>query len=339
MNEKKVSRYVSIILVAMVALLLSGCKSNEVVPVDENITYETAIKHVDSLDKGGRWLSQGIKEINQIKGLSQENRTFVNHHLFGLIKDKALRFDIESHKEFETEMKSKGITNDAIKVVENSIIRVSSPLNLHDGYWVGKIKPEGSLFSLIVINDMHIDAVTNLATVYAQSKMLGKVVAPAQINPGEFTELPNGDRVASHPDAVYLNGSGKELLKDDGTGSWWVKHSWFIGGEGYRNAELKPQEHYKEIYVEGDMLEDGVTMKIGDPEEEWGYNLRKPTLTGEKTTYLVDRYEFKDGNKTAEKVFVIQWKHKNDKSPFNGLKRSGPDKRYWNLIKGEDNVE
>ncbi len=179
---------------------------------------------------------------------------------------------------------------------------------------------------------MHIDASTNRVTVYAQSMMMGKVVAPAQVGPGEVTELPNGDKVAFHPDAVYLNGSGQELTEDDGTGSWWVKHSWVLGGEGYDNSELKPQEHYESLYVEGNLLEDGLTMNVGDPEGQWGYNLRIPVLTGNKITYRVSRYEVGDDGSIKE-GFVIDWKHKNKKSAFDDLARREPDTRLWSRVK------
>lgn len=337
MKQKKKSN--SIVLVMLILTgLLSGCKTNEVVPVDGSITYEAAISHVNSLDKGGRWLSLAIKEINELEGLPEDERIFINNHLFGLIEDEDLRFNEKYHEDFVAEMASKEITEDAISIVKRAHIRISSPVNLHDGYWVGKLKLEGTPFKLTIINDMHVDAATGRITVYAQSRVNNKIIAPAQLSPGEFLEQSNGERVASHPDAVYLNGSGQELMEDDGSGSWWVKHSWVLGGEGYWNAELKPQEHYEESYVEGNLLKDGLTMKIGDPAEEWGYNLRKPIQKGSKTSYVVNRYEFSNDGSLNE-GFTIEWKHKNEKSAFDGLKRSGPDYRLWNLIKGENNVE
>jgi len=320
--------------VLFAGMAITGCQTGETVSMNENITYEVAMSHVGSRDTGGRWLSRGIREVNEIKGLSENDKILINHHLFSLIDEEELRFDENLHEQFIGEMKSAGMDEEAVSAVENAHIRVSSPVNLHDGYWVGKIKPEGSPFNLTVINDMHIDAATNRVTVYAQSRMMGSVVAPAQIGPGEVTEMPNGEKVSFHPDAVYLNGSGQELTNDDGTGSWWVKHSWVLGGEGYFNAELKPQEYYEEAYVEGNMMADGLTMKVGDPEAEWGYNLRTPVLSGNKITYQVSRYEYGDDG-TIHEGFVLEWKHKNEKSPFDGLARSGPDTKLWNLLEGE----
>ena len=333
-EKRKISPLMATAFVLLAALVVTGCQTGETVSINENISYETAMSHVGSRDTGGRWLSLGIREINELEGLSESDKIRINHHLFSLIEDEELRFDENLHDQFLGEMKSEGMDEVAVAALERAHVRVSSPVILHDGYWVGKIKPEGFPFALKVINVMHIDAATNLITVYAQSRMMGKVVAPAQVSPGEFTELPNGDRVASHPDAVYLNGSGQELLEDDGTGSWWVKHSWVLGGEGYGNAELKPQEHYEETYVEGNMLEDGLTMKIGDPEALWGYNLRKPVLSGNKIIYQVNRYEYSDDG-TLNEGFVIEWVHKNEKSPFDGLARSGPDTKLWNLLEVE----
>ncbi len=327
-----------LVMSVITMLFIVGCSSVEPISRDQNVTYEEAIERVDSMDKGGRWLSLGIKEVNEIQDLREDDKILINHHLLDMILDEELRLNGDFHSQFIEELKSQNISSDAIIALERAHIRVSSPINLHDGYWVGKIKPEGSLFSLTAINDMHIDAYTNVVTVYAQSKMMGKVVAPAQVDPGQHTELPNGDIVASHPDAVYLNGSGQELTKDDGTGSWWVKHSWILGGEGYYNAELKPQEFYEEFYVEGDVLPDGITMKIGDPAEEWGYNLRVPVLDGNSTKYVVTRYEYKEDG-TIEEGFVLNWKHKNEKSPLNGLKRSSPNIQLFNLLEGDNNVE
>ena len=51
-------------------------------------------------------------------------------------------------------------------------------LYYHDAYWVAKIKPEGAPAKITVINDMHIDTSTNRVTVYAQSRVLGKIVSP-----------------------------------------------------------------------------------------------------------------------------------------------------------------
>ena len=53
-----------------------------------------------------------------------------------------------------------------------------NPLYYHDAFWVARIKPEGAPAKITVINDMYIDTVTNRVTVYAQSKIGGKIVSP-----------------------------------------------------------------------------------------------------------------------------------------------------------------
>lgn len=330
--------FIPVLIVLIAGLTMTACQAGESFQVTENITYDMAMSHVGSRDTGGRWLSLGIREINEIKGLSETDKKLVKHYLFSLIKEKELRFDDKLHEQFISEMQSAGMDEEAVAAVERAHLRVNSPVVLHDGYWVGKLKPEGSPFALTIINDMHVDAATNRITVYAQSRMLGKVVAPAQVSPGEFSVAANGERVASHPDAVYLNGSGQELMEDDGSGSWWVKHSWVLGGEGYENAELKPQEHYEETYVEGHLLDDGLTMRVGDPEGLWGYNLRKPVLSGGKVRYQVKRYEYSEDGALNE-GFEIKWLHKNKASAFDGFVRSGPDAKLWSLLKGEDNSQ
>ena len=124
---------------------------------------------------------------------------------------------------------------------------------------------------------------------------LGRTVAPAQVGPGECTEGVDGETVCFHPDAVYLNGSGEELMEADGTGEWWVKHAWILGGEGYDNCELKPQESYDGcIWAEGELLDDGLTMKVGgiiDAETgAWGGNHRTPVFHEDgEVTYKVIR--------------------------------------------------
>ena len=86
----------------------------------------------------------------------------------------------------------------------NVIADQVNPLNLHNGYWVTKVNPPGLGPKITVINDMHVDPETMRVTVYAQSRVFGRVVSPPQLNPDECTETRNGDIHCFHPDAVYL---------------------------------------------------------------------------------------------------------------------------------------
>ena len=204
-----------------------------------------------------------------------------------------------------------------------------NPLYYHDAYWVAKIKPEGAPAKITVINDMHIDTSINRVTVYAQSRILGKIVSPPQIGSGKCIETKN-DTLCFHPNAVYLNGSGAELDSSDGSGAWWVKHSWVLGGEGYQNWELKPEKHYGDgHYVEGILLEDGFTMKIGIRKDSvfTDYNLRIPIIdtNTRQVYYQVVRYGFSHKNdSTLEEKFKLVWKCKKRKSPFNNEIRTCP---------------
>jgi hypothetical protein len=174
-----------------------------------------------------------------------------------------------------------------------------SPLELHDAYWVSKIDLEGLSIPLTVINDMHVEASANSVTVYAQSRVKNLVVTPPQVGPGECTETPAGETVCFHPNAVYLNGSGEELMEADDAGEWWVKHAWILGGEGYLNCELASLEAYNEcMWVEGKLLDDGLTMKIGGIEQGSGFNLRKPLHNEDPIAYQVTRY--RPANSDAE---------------------------------------
>jgi len=204
-----------------------------------------------------------------------------------------------------------------------------NPLYYHDAFWAARIKPEGAPAKITVINDMYIDTVTNRVTVYAQSKIGGKIVSPPQVGPGKCIETKN-DTLCFHPNAVYLNGSGAELDSADGNGAWWVKHSWVLGGEGYQNWELKPKKNYGDgDYVEGILLEDGLTMKIGIKEDSIfnNFNLRMPILDkySGQVNYQVVRYESSDKTGSIpEEKFKLIWKCKKRKSPFDNSIRTCP---------------
>lgn len=175
---------------------------------------------------------------------------------------------------------------------------------LHDGYWVTEVEQPEVPMPITVINDMHIDTETRRVTVYAQARALGQTVSPPQVGPGECAEAPTGATVCFHPDAVYLNGSGAELAEADGTGAWWVKHSWIVDGEGYDNCELMPpQEVYDSCgWVEGILLDDGLSMQVGN---ERLYNIRVPLLDADPITYQVTRYEVEDGESTPTAGFDL----------------------------------
>ena len=202
-------------------------------------------------------------------------------------------------------------------------------LYYHHAYWVAKIKPEGAPIKITVINDMHIDTSTNSVTVYAQSRILGKIVSPPQVGSGKCIETKK-DSLCFHPNAVYLNGSGAELDSSDGSGAWWVKHSWVLGGEGYQNWELKPKKNYGDgQYVEGILLEDGFTMKIGIRKDSifTDYNLRMPII--DKNTsqvfYKIVRYESPYKNDTIpEEKFNLVLKSRKRRSPLNNEIRTRP---------------
>ncbi|MEM8620569.1 MAG: hypothetical protein AAGF73_12695 [Actinomycetota bacterium] len=63
------------------------------------------------------------------------------------------------------------------------------------------------------------------------------VISPPQLDPGTCGSDPlSGQTVCAHANAVYLVGSGQELVVSNGCGSWWIKHSWIVDGEGDRNC-------------------------------------------------------------------------------------------------------
>jgi len=208
-----------------------------------------------------------------------------------------------------------------------------NPLNLHNGYWVTKVNPPGLGPRITVINDMHVDLETKRVTVYAQSKVFGRVISPPQLNPAECTQTRKGDTHCFHPDAVYLNGSGQEFDQDTGDGAWWVKHSWVLDGEGYCNTEIVPKEIYGPcLPVTGILLEDGLTMKIGgkgsasDGDTKIFYNERGPVVDGEKVRYKVARFEWDENNTESDPIlgFELLFDCKRERSAFDNIKRECP---------------
>lgn len=73
----------------------------------------------------------------------------------------------------------------------------------------------------------------------------------------------DGTVIGPHPNAVFLNGSGQELDEAEGTGAWWVKHSWVLGGEGYNNWQLSATDYSTGgQLVLGTLLDNGLTMEM-----------------------------------------------------------------------------
>ncbi|MEM9520801.1 MAG: hypothetical protein AAGA37_15890, partial [Actinomycetota bacterium] len=205
-------------------------------------------------------------------------------------------------------------------------VESASPLLNHDAYWVTEVELPNLTDPMTVINDMYVDLDTMRVTVYAQARVPGEVISPPQVGPGECTETSSGERVCHHPNAVYLNGSGDELDASDGTGEWWVKHSWVLGGEGYDNCELLPAaESYDDCFwVEGDVLDDGITMQIGgiEPETEDFFNTRTPLLDSSPIEYELTRFEpAADGSGPTE-AFVLNMRCEEATSAFDGSART-----------------
>jgi hypothetical protein len=301
---------------------LSACSEDDD-EIQEIVSYQTTLNQLDELDKGGRWLANGIKETNELGSLEEEQEAVITNYLNDLALNPATRCDDVANESFVNDLTAESYPQQAIEIVENAIIRVCSPLNYHEAYWVTEINDQSVPFPIQIINDMHIDAATKRITVYAQMLINGQISIPAQVGPGECTTAMTGETACYHPNAVYLNGSGEEFLQADGTGSWWVKHSWILDGEGYQNWEMILEEDYGEgLWVEGILLEDGITMKVGDIDGSDGgfYNHRKPLLENTPITYSVER--FLPPSTTPD--FILEWQCTTETSAFDGLARSCP---------------
>jgi hypothetical protein len=196
---------------------------------------------------------------------------------------------------------------------------ITDPLAYHDGYWVTVLEDTDQPGPVTAINDMHMNLTTRRATVYAQTRAAGEVLSPPQGGRGECTEGTDGETVCFHPNAVYLNGSGRELSAADGSGAWWVKHSWIVDGEGYNNCPLSSEESYLCFWVEGVLLEDGLSMKIGGTEgfTQNFYNIRTPLLDEDPITYQITRY-------TPDPDFVLSLDCIEEVSAFDNQTRPCP---------------
>lgn len=284
-----------------------------------DITYESTLEQLDLLDKGGRWLAQGIKEIQEIDFLPDAAKDGLSQFLYTLAMNPVQRCNEIAHNQVFTTLANNNIPEEVVNIIQNAITRVCSPLTYHEGYWVSTFNNGGTMIE--VINDVHVDAATNSITVYAQARTNGQILSPAQVGPGECTVHVTGDTVSFHPNAVYLNGSGVELMEADGTGAWWVKHAWIVDGEGYTNWELGNLE---KVYDEGqwvtcELQEDGITMKIGDLDESenGAFNVRQPLLDATPIAFQIN-------SNLNEQSRVIHLDCTENVSDFDGLARSCP---------------
>lgn len=313
----------SALLLFVSFFLFSSCDEDDDVTL-EIISYETTLSQLDPLDKGGRWLANGIKETNELNALEEEQEAAITNYLNDLALNPEIRCNESENGSFTSSLSAENYPQEAIDIVEDAIVRACSELNYHEGYWTAEVEVPDYPFPIQVINDLHIDAATKRVTVYAQQRINGMVLAPAQVGPGECTTIMTGDTVCYHPNAVYLNGSGEEFLEADGTGAWWVKHSWVLDGEGYQNWELGLEKDYGEgLWVEGILLEDGITMKVGDLDNSDGgfYNLRIPLLQNAPVTYGVERY----APPATTPQGTLELNCTTETSAFDGLARSCPE--------------
>jgi hypothetical protein len=186
-------------------------------------------------------------------------------------------------------------------------------LALHAGYWIlddgGPADAYGGR-TLMSHSVHHVDVDTRRITVYAQTRVRENVdgtgadvvISPPQLDPGTCGADPLNDQtVCAHANAVYLNGSLEELTTSDGTGAWWVEHSWVLDGEGYRNCQLMPPPATVLDYdtdcvpVIGQWQDDELTMHVG-PATATGdiagiYNERRPLLDRDPVTYWINRVD------------------------------------------------
>lgn len=91
-------------------------------------------------------------------------------------------------------------------------------LELHDACWTARTDALGPGPKLTVVNDMRVDPETRRVTVHAQARVLGRVLSPPKVDPGDCGRM-LGNVHRDHPDAVYLDGTGRELDRANGNGA------------------------------------------------------------------------------------------------------------------------
>ncbi|MEM7607984.1 MAG: hypothetical protein AAF411_21740 [Myxococcota bacterium] len=204
-------------------------------------------------------------------------------------------------------------------------------LELHDGYWVAEVPVDGLPVPVESIQDTHVDLQTRRVTVYAQSRLMGEITAPVQVGPSECATARSGETACYHPNAVYLNGTGREYVTDVGGGSWWVKHSWIVDGEGYHNCPFSLEESYTCNWATGTLMEDDVTLFMGSERNPGLYNIRGPVLDADPITYELVRYapenfDPETGESSGEPtpVFVLDMNCTDAISEFDGVARGCP---------------
>ena len=65
----------------------------------EEITYETTLAQLDPLDKGGRWLALGIKEIQELSFLPDVAKDGLSNFLHTLVMNPAQRCETTVHEQ------------------------------------------------------------------------------------------------------------------------------------------------------------------------------------------------------------------------------------------------
>lgn len=105
------------------------------------------------------------------------------------------------------------------------------------------------------------------------------------------------------------------------------------GGEGYDNCEARLAEAYDNCFwVEGDLMEDGLTMKIGGAYNGAAYfNTRLPVRNEDKVTYLITRFGPRNMDPDAGEIdltptyhFVLESECLEEASAFDNVTRSCP---------------
>jgi transcription termination factor NusB len=119
-----------ILAIVFIFSFLSSCDQDDGA-IFEIVSYETTMNQLDPLDKGGRWLANGIKETNELNNLEEGQEGTITNYLNDLALNPETRCDETANDSFISDLISENYSQEAIDIVEKAIVRVCSELNYH----------------------------------------------------------------------------------------------------------------------------------------------------------------------------------------------------------------
>ena len=92
------------IVILLSICTLSSCNKDDDTTTLEIDEYATTLNQLDPLDKGGRWLANGIKETNELSSLEEEQEATITNYLNDLALNPATRCDDSVNDSFISDL-------------------------------------------------------------------------------------------------------------------------------------------------------------------------------------------------------------------------------------------